>query len=51
MDELTRRGALKRTTSATLLGSLVPAAGALAADDPAEVPKEERGRVLSIAMT
>jgi hypothetical protein len=52
MDELTRRGALKRTAGASLLTPLTPAAEAqLAEKAPPVVPKEERGRVLSVGMT
>jgi hypothetical protein len=52
MDELTRRAALQRTAGANLLASLVPAAAVEAVgDDPVDVPKEERGRVLSVGMT
>jgi hypothetical protein len=52
LDDLTRRAALQKATSASLLAALVPAAPAQAADGPADpVPKSERDRVIAIGMT
>ena len=51
MDELTRRGALKRTAGAGLITALVPAAADAAEDDKGDVGQEERDRVIAVGMT